>query len=970
MHDRAAREPAMTKLISTFALILTVSAAFADKPNLVLFYADDLGWGDLSVYNKEPGYFRHTPNIDRIFEHGVRLENYMTHCVCSPSRAGLLTGKHYATVSAGPATGGTLPNDIRNIAKDFRAAGYRTGAFGKWHNGMPNFPADGNGQAFDYNKDRVWNELHRQHTCDLTNGIFDNHKGWEWGDGVNAYGFDRWVGYYNGGGDLFDRYVNWHHDIDWWHDRRYVPDEKGYTTDLITTHAVAFIEQSKGKPFFCYIPHEAVHAPLQVKLADLKALCRRFPGEWEYVRNVVSPRSGRRIEDAEEIRCEGGAEFDAGKIDPEKKRFQPLIYATYLYSLDASVGRVMQRIEELGLASNTIFLFTADNGATSGGCNLPFRGSKHTLWDGGVHVPAAVWWPRNFDANTAPYTPGNNRYTGFIGYLDLYPTLLSMAGQSCLAQGLDGMDCWKNLKDNTNPRPGMENAYHWMWSDHGMIRTNGWKLFYSESAKRVELYDLAADVGEETNVAAAHPEVRDTLIGMHRKWLADNGYAVSYLPVDKTRVGAPAPKGDVLEIRATQTRDLGNAHNEGVYLRLAKSDGWGEKLGGYVECGDQLEYDIYVCEDSDISQGISYCAGAGWKPFLNPRNGLNQDGASPQLLEHRKGTWTRQAVGIGNMCPRAMVVSYVALQSRKAGTHHFYLDNVVVRRSDGTIRNVVWASRNDSGPLIVRHRNRNYNKLADALGAKGFPFSAIDITATQVDAVTQAKPKEARQPADEGASWTPLFNGKDLSGWSVQCRPKDRDKGYWRVDAGSILVDSVGHRDHNYIWLMSDGEYSDFRLKLKFQIHKGISGNSGVQIRSRYDTAAGWLDGPQLDIHPPNPMRAGLIYDETRGTKRWICPSLEKGNHRIPAAKTNPKVKLVYGEGTWNEMEIVAQGTHITCIVNGEVASDYDGAGVLDDADHRDHNVGLRGHVALQLHSRSELKARFRDIRIQERTSK
>ena len=245
-------------------------------------------------------------------------------------------------------------------------------------------------------------------------------------------------------------------------------------------------------------------------------------------------------------------------------------------------------------------------------------------------------------------------------------------------------------------------------------------------------------------------------------------------------------------------------------------------------------------------------------------------------------------------------------------------------------------------------------KGALTIGLKGNDMTKALILATLACAYTQAAQPE----------WIPLFNGKDLSGWSVQCQPKDKGKGYWGVEDGSITLNSIGHSDHNYVWLQSDGEYADFELKLKFQIYKGMSGNSGVQIRSRYDTEAGWLDGPQLDIHPPTPMRAGLIYDETRGTKRWINPSLKKGNHKIPKEKTNPNVKLVYGGGNWNEMHIIAKGTHIKCIINGEVASDYDGSGVLDDPDHKTHNVGLNGHIALQLHNKSELKAKFKDIEI------
>jgi hypothetical protein len=212
--------------------------------------------------------------------------------------------------------------------------------------------------------------------------------------------------------------------------------------------------------------------------------------------------------------------------------------------------------------------------------------------------------------------------------------------------------------------------------------------------------------------------------------------------------------------------------------------------------------------------------------------------------------------------------------------------------------------------------------------------------------------------------WIPLFDGKTLAGWSVQCTEQDKAKTYWSVKEGAIAVDSLGDKDHDYVWLMSDGEYSDFTLRLKFQIFKASPGNSGVQIRSRYDLEAAWMNGPQLDIHPPNPLRAGLVYDETRETRRWIHPSLERGNHNIKPEMTNPKVSLRYGEGEWNEMLVIAKGTHIVCKINGETATDYDGAGILDDADHARHRVGLGGHIALQLHTKNELKARFKEIEI------
>lgn len=219
----------------------------------------------------------------------------------------------------------------------------------------------------------------------------------------------------------------------------------------------------------------------------------------------------------------------------------------------------------------------------------------------------------------------------------------------------------------------------------------------------------------------------------------------------------------------------------------------------------------------------------------------------------------------------------------------------------------------------------------------------------------------------EEPEFTSLFNGSDLSGWSVQCRAKDKAKTFWSVDDGSILLNSLDNQDHHYVWLVSDGEYSDFRLRLKFQIYEGMQGNSGLQIRSRYDQddQGGWLNGPQLDIHPPTPMRAGLLYDETRGNQRWIYPSLEPRNHKLPQ-DLNTDMVLHYGDDAWNTMEVLAQGTRIRCWVNGILATDFDGSGVLDDEVHQKLNVGMNGHIALQLHSKSELKARFRDIEILE----
>ena len=225
-----------------------------------------------------------------------------------------------------------------------------------------------------------------------------------------------------------------------------------------------------------------------------------------------------------------------------------------------------------------------------------------------------------------------------------------------------------------------------------------------------------------------------------------------------------------------------------------------------------------------------------------------------------------------------------------------------------------------------------------------------------------------RSDPARASAWTALFNGKDLSGWMVQCQPQDRDKVFWTVADGAILCDSLGRPEHNYVWLLTEQEFADFELRLKFQAYRGSPGNSGVQFRSRFDPTAngGWLDGPQVDIHPPESMswRTGLIYDETREEKRWISPSL-KNAAMDPRFRPESYVFKYADDGDgWNDLVLLCRGTHVTTILNGVVRTDWDGAGVLDNANHVRHNVGRVGHFALQLHARDQLRIRFRDIRI------
>jgi hypothetical protein len=218
-----------------------------------------------------------------------------------------------------------------------------------------------------------------------------------------------------------------------------------------------------------------------------------------------------------------------------------------------------------------------------------------------------------------------------------------------------------------------------------------------------------------------------------------------------------------------------------------------------------------------------------------------------------------------------------------------------------------------------------------------------------------------------GPPYQSLFNGTDLSGWSVKCLAADSSKEYFRADNGTLLIESQS--GHDYMWLYSDQEYTDFIFKCEFQAYRTNNGNSGVQIRSRYDhnDGGGWLNGPQIDIHPvpPETYRIGYVYDETRGYQRWIYPDAPGSTFPEGTIET-PEINFIFsdeGEG-WNSMEISVIGMQYRTIVNGVTVTDWNADGVLNDQIHKDLNVGETGHIAIQLHTGDILTIRYRNIYI------
>ncbi len=610
------------------ALFLVVVIGFArgddvlkasEKPNIVYLLADDLGWSDVSVHS---GGSIPTPTIDRLFQQGCELRTFMGWCVCSPTRAMLLTGRHPFRVGTGPETGGELEKAETTIAEAFQANGYRTGIFGKWHNGedpeTPEYRA-AFAEAFKAAPNKQ-----------LKGGL-----------GVNEHGFDEaWV-YYGGGADYFTRRTaGGKGPVSWWHNREFRPQDAGYTEDFIVQHAMEFIRDNKERPFFCYVPFHIVHAPLQAKDSDLKD---------------VDP-----------------------KVTDETKR----TYAAMVQAMDRNVAAILKELDQLGLSDNTIVVFTSDNGATKDGSNLPFKGGKHTIFEGGTHLPTVMRWPKGG-------LKGGRTWDGLCGALDMFPTLMAMADLKMPeTRPLDGKNIWPALRDNS---ASPVESYYWSWRNEDAIRTADWRLhrFFSHS----ELYQIRTDIGEATNVADANPEVVKSLTAKMNAWADSLGAALTHQPVPSKLGAKAAADGDVLEITVTVTAAA--KPKDQIIVPFAG-------FGGQQVASDYVEYDIATAADS-LRQGFFYSPFKGNDSKAMTVNfkrgeGIDQFGREQAMgpeVQGGPGVWEHRIVGLCSSAPGGLPRHGLVLKGGKPGTYKVYIDNLRIRHADGST-SPIWTHGKDT----------------------------------------------------------------------------------------------------------------------------------------------------------------------------------------------------------------------------------------------------------------------------------
>jgi arylsulfatase A-like enzyme len=411
----------------SWARAARAEAASPRRPNILIILADDQGWGDLSVHGNVN---LSTPNIDSLARTGALFERFFVCPVCSPTRAEFLTGRYHPRGGVhSTSTGGERLNlDEKTIADTFKAAGYATGAFGKWHNGA----------QYPYHP--------------------------------NARGFDEYYGFCSGHwGDYFDALF-----LD--HNGQLLPHGSGFLIDELTDRAMAFIEKNKDRPFFCYVPYNTPHSPMQVP--------DRFWAKFAGLDLKMHSRDG----------------------NPEDVRFTRAALAM-CENIDWNVGRLLARLDDLKLAADTIVIYFSDNGPNSWRWNGGMKGRKGSTDEGGVRAPFLIRWPGRI--------PAGAKIPQIAGAIDLLPTLADMAGVPVVStKPLDGITLKPLLTGAAKDWPDRMIFSH--WDGKVSVRTQRWRL---DDAG--QLFDMQADPGQDRDIAKAMPEVAARLSKALAQWKAE-----------------------------------------------------------------------------------------------------------------------------------------------------------------------------------------------------------------------------------------------------------------------------------------------------------------------------------------------------------------------------------------------------------------------------------------------------------------
>lgn len=481
----------IVKLWITLLTLACASPAVAGeaKPNIIFVLADDLGWAKLGCYGND---FNETPNLDRLADQGMRFNQaYAAAPVCSPYRAALLTGQTPARLGITdylrPNSANGLPTDLVTLPEALKENGYATGMVGKWHlTGYKHHGAEFELRPTDH--------------------------GFEWNIGSEVKGV--------GNGANTWPYVFRDQPIRWIDLKEKRLGEKEYLTDRLNLEAVEFIERSakQEKPFFLYLSHYAPHTILNGREDLVEKYRKKHP----------PGKSGRE-------NCYLCEDAGLGKGDPGNHwavDHNPHL-AAMLESIDDGIGKIAAKLEEIGIAGNTILIFTSDNGGeTNVTSNAPLRGGKSQLYEGGIRVPLIVRWPARVSDGAVSDVPTVNT--------DFYPTLLEAAGiEPDAEKKLDGISTLTTWKD-PDAEPSREVlAWHYPLDrphflggvSGGAIRVGDWKLIEHFDTGGDALFSLADDPSETRNLALEKPAVYADLREKLRTWRDSVGARIPSPPI-------------------------------------------------------------------------------------------------------------------------------------------------------------------------------------------------------------------------------------------------------------------------------------------------------------------------------------------------------------------------------------------------------------------------------------------------------
>ncbi|MFK7926197.1 MAG: arylsulfatase [Bacteroidia bacterium] len=379
-------------------------------PNVIFILSDDQGYGDLQIHGNDS---IDTPILDRLANDGTRLDQFYVSPVCAPTRASLMTGRYHLRTGTFWVTRGTenMREEELTFAEAFKANGYRTGCFGKWHNGA-HYPLNPLGQ-----------------------------------------GFERFVGFTSG---HWSNYFN----------TTLIENTgslktEGYITDVLTDQAINYIEEHQKEPFLCYIPYNVPHSPFQV------------PDKY-----------------FDKYKARGLTDKNAS------------VYGM-VENMDENIGRLLARVEELGLTENTIVVFITDNGPNGMRYNGNMRGWKGRVYEGGLRVPCIIKWPGQVKAGQT--------LNHLTDHIDILPTLMGLTGlEKPEGNAVDGIDLSAWLKGKKQAFPARTLYSHQNHGASPMIypgaMRNEQHHFIMRGEDKVELYDMIIDPAETSNIAEQMPD--------------------------------------------------------------------------------------------------------------------------------------------------------------------------------------------------------------------------------------------------------------------------------------------------------------------------------------------------------------------------------------------------------------------------------------------------------------------------------